>query len=108
MRALRGGAAVDGVDGSVDERCLVGKQPRDERRHLVRFARLMPFLIEPVRREVHDRVMAEQLSECRIVASALGMHAGAIGAAQVVVRDLVADPTAVAMLQPLSDLAGTP
>jgi predicted NBD/HSP70 family sugar kinase len=59
------------------------------------FARLFPFLIEPAHRSVHDRVMAESLAACRIVRSELGLYAGAIGAAHLVVDQVIANPTAV-------------
>jgi predicted NBD/HSP70 family sugar kinase len=59
------------------------------------FARLFPFLIEPVRRAVHERVMAESLAACQIVRSELGLYAGAIGAAHLVVDQIIANPTAV-------------
>jgi predicted NBD/HSP70 family sugar kinase len=59
------------------------------------FARLFPFLIEPVRRTVHERVMAESLGTCQILRSELGLYAGAIGAAHLVIDQIVANPTAV-------------
>lgn len=59
------------------------------------FARLFPFLIEPVRRIVHERVMAESLAACRIVPSELGLYAGAVGAAHLVVDQIIANPAAV-------------
>jgi predicted NBD/HSP70 family sugar kinase len=59
------------------------------------FARLFPFLIEPVRRIVHERVMAESLASCRVVGSELGLYAGAVGAAHLVVDQVIANPAAV-------------
>ncbi len=59
------------------------------------FARLFPFLIEPVRRAVHERVMAESLAACRILRTELGLYAGAIGAAHLVVDQIIASPTVV-------------
>jgi predicted NBD/HSP70 family sugar kinase len=59
------------------------------------FARLFPFLIEPVRRTLHERVMAESLATCRVVRSDLGMYAGGIGAAHLVIDGVIANPTAV-------------
>jgi predicted NBD/HSP70 family sugar kinase len=59
------------------------------------FAKLFPFLIEPVRRAVHERVMAESLAACRILRSELGLYASAIGAAHLVVDQIIANPTAV-------------
>jgi predicted NBD/HSP70 family sugar kinase len=59
------------------------------------FARLFPLLIEPVRRAVHERVMAESLAACRILRSELGLYAGAIGAAHLVIDQVIANPTAV-------------
>jgi predicted NBD/HSP70 family sugar kinase len=59
------------------------------------FARLFPFLIDPVRRIVHERVMAESLAACRIVPSELGLYAGAVGAAHLVVDQIIANPAAV-------------
>lgn len=59
------------------------------------FARLFPLLIEPVRRAAHERVMAESLAACRILRSELGLYAGAIGAAHLVIDQIIANPTAV-------------
>lgn len=66
------------------------------------FARLFPFLIEPVRRSVHERVMAESLAACRILRSELGLYAGAIGAAHLVIGQIIANPTAVPLAQETS------
>jgi predicted NBD/HSP70 family sugar kinase len=63
------------------------------------FARLFPFLIEPVRRAVHERVMAESLAACQIVRSELGLYAGAIGAAHLVIDQIITNPTAVPFAQ---------
>jgi predicted NBD/HSP70 family sugar kinase len=63
------------------------------------FARLFPFLIEPVRRTVHERVMAESLAACRILRSELGLYSGAIGAAHLVIDQIIANPTAVPFAQ---------
>jgi predicted NBD/HSP70 family sugar kinase len=59
------------------------------------FAKLFPFLIEPIRRTVHQRVMAESLAACRILRSELGLYAGAIGAAHLVIDQVMANPTVV-------------
>jgi predicted NBD/HSP70 family sugar kinase len=59
------------------------------------FAKLFPFMIEPVRRAVHERVMAESLATCRILRSELGLYAGAIGAAHLVIDQIITNPTAV-------------
>jgi predicted NBD/HSP70 family sugar kinase len=59
------------------------------------FAKLFGYLIEPVRRTVHQRVMAESLAACRILPSELGLYAGAIGAAHLVIDQIVANPTVV-------------
>jgi predicted NBD/HSP70 family sugar kinase len=59
------------------------------------FARLFPYLIEPVRRTVHERVLSEPLATCRVLPSELGMYAGAIGAAHLVIDQIVANPAAV-------------
>jgi predicted NBD/HSP70 family sugar kinase len=59
------------------------------------FAKLFEYLIEPLRRTVHQRVMPESLAACRILPSELGLYAGAIGAAHLVVDQIVANPTAV-------------
>jgi predicted NBD/HSP70 family sugar kinase len=63
------------------------------------FARLFGFLIEPVRRAVHQRVMAEPLATCQIVRSELGLYAGAIGAAHLVIDQIIANPMAVPLAQ---------
>lgn len=63
------------------------------------FAKLFGYLIEPIRRTVHQRVMAESLAACRILPSELGLYAGAIGAAHLVVDQVVANPTAVPFAQ---------
>jgi hypothetical protein len=52
-------------------------------------------MIEPVRRAVHERVMAESLATCRILRSELGLYAGAIGAAHLVIDQIITNPTAV-------------
>jgi predicted NBD/HSP70 family sugar kinase len=59
------------------------------------FAKLFGYLIEPTRRSVHQRVMAESLAACRILPSELGLYAGAIGAAHLVIDRIVANPTVV-------------
>lgn len=59
------------------------------------FAKLFPFLIEPVRRTVHQRVMAESLAGCRVLRSELGLYASAIGAAHFVIDQIITNPTAV-------------
>lgn len=61
------------------------------------FIRLFPYLIQPVQRIVHERVLSERLASCRILHSDLEMYAGAIGAGVATIDDLVADPTRVPM-----------
>jgi hypothetical protein len=39
--------------------------------------------------------MAESLAACRILRSELGLYAGAIGAAHLVIDQIIANPTAV-------------
>jgi predicted NBD/HSP70 family sugar kinase len=63
------------------------------------FAKLFPFLIEPIRRTVHQRVMAESLAACQVLRSELGLYAGAIGAAHLVIDQIIANPTAVPFAQ---------
>ena len=61
------------------------------------FTRLFPLVIEPVQRIVHERVLSERLTGCRIVPSSLDMYAGAVGAAIASVDRIVADPTGIPM-----------
>ncbi len=59
------------------------------------FAKLFGYLIDPTRRTVHQRVMAESLAACQILPSELGLYAGAIGAAHLVIDQIVTNPTVV-------------
>ncbi|MBN9188017.1 ROK family transcriptional regulator [uncultured Microbacterium sp.] len=59
------------------------------------FIRLFPFLVQPVQRIVHERVLSERLVSCRILQSDLEMYAGAIGAGIATIDSLVADPALV-------------
>ena len=72
---------------------------RDYLSHLVATKHLPDKLlvIEPVQRIVHERVLSERLTGCRIVPSSLDMYAGAVGAAIASVDRIVADPTGIPM-----------
>ncbi|WP_417374486.1 ROK family protein [Glutamicibacter protophormiae] len=62
------------------------------------FIRLFPFLIDPVQQIVQQRVLSDQLLQCRILHSELEMYAAAIGAGISAIDAFAADPTAVPLV----------
>ncbi|WP_338418527.1 ROK family transcriptional regulator [Microcella alkaliphila] len=69
------------------------------------FIRLFPYLVQPVQRIVHERVLSERLVSCRILHSDLEMYAGATGAGIATIDALVADPASVPRLTATSAAA---
>lgn len=59
------------------------------------YAELAPWLVPPVRSELRGRVLAARWSPIDVEVSTLGPEAAALGAASLVVGDILADPEAV-------------
>ena len=59
------------------------------------YAELSPWLVPPVRSELRGRVIAARWSTIDVAVSALGQEASALGAAALIVDDVLADPAAM-------------
>jgi len=62
------------------------------------FARLSPFLLEPMRTEMAARIVAPGLGGCAVAPSNLGFTTAARGGALLALRSVFADPTSVDIL----------